>query len=69
MQRTDEWQVGELVELEEGRVVQTAFSWPKMMTAGSGDSGGKWSSLRDVYRIPSTRLSNELDDEVTEREG
>ena len=39
-----------------------------MMTAESGDSGEKWRNLRDVYRIPSTRLSNELDDKVTERE-
>lgn len=39
-----------------------------MMTAESGDSGEKWRNLRDVYRIPSTRLSNELDDKVTEGE-
>lgn len=33
-----------------------------------GDNGEKWRNLRGVYRLPSIRLSSELDDKVTGRE-
>lgn len=39
-----------------------------MMMGKGGDSGEKWRNLSDVYRMPSTRLSSELDDKVTKRE-